>query len=188
MKYFVGLLMLFFLNMSFCASAQKVHFELTTSPSILFDFNTIHKYETGITVLNAITLNLYVEAAAPRFDLYVGAETAVAGEWDVNTTYSNNGLTPTVDMVKVRFRNANSTSQVAGYFDLQDIATPTYIIGTAASDVLVNCPAVGTNAPGKYDTSPGCYKFRVDLKIKPGFTFQSGSYILQIDYVIVEDL
>jgi hypothetical protein len=164
----------------------QVSFDFKTSPHILFDFNTIQKYESGIAYMNAVTLNI---DAGKSFDLYVGAETTNAGKWDVISTYSNIGAEPTIDILEIQFRNANSTSLISGFFQLQDIATPTYIIGSNLSpEADIACPANGTNAAGDYNSNPGCYKFRVDLKIKPGFTYQSGQYYLEVKFVIVEDL
>jgi len=89
----------------------------------------------------------------------------------------------------LQFRNGYNTSQIAGFFPIQDILTPTYVIGSAlAPDGAVACPNMGANQPGSYLTSPSCYKFNVDLKITPGLGYQAGSYSIRIDYLLVEDL
>ncbi len=196
MRYFRLLSLLIFVSLEFTSLAQKVQFDLKTSPNISFDFNTIQKYNTGIVYLNAMTLNLEVEdppapGSAISFDLYVGAEDETLNSttvWHEIQSYSNTGTTPGVDLVQLRFRNTNSTSQVNGFFNLTEYANPTYIIGTPAKDGIINCPLQGTNEAGKYDTNPGCFKFRVDIKIKPDFTYKSGLYELYIHYRIVENL
>jgi hypothetical protein len=138
-------------------------------------------------MMAAVTLNINVTGT--NWDLYVGAETTNTGYWDVASTYSSNGLTPTIDLVELRFRNLNNTSQQSGYFDLTDISSPTYVIGSAAApDPSVSCPGTGTNEPGDYLSNPACYQFKVDLRINPDFSFQAGLYTLTIKYVIVEDL
>ena len=167
--------------------AQSLSFSLKTSPNILFDFNTVQKYLVGITQMNVCELN--IDAVGTQWDLYVGATTAVAGEWDVSSYYSSNGTIPTTDMVELRFRNVAQTAQVPGFFTLQDILSPTYIIGSAISpDVAVNCPGLGTNTPGSYVANPQCYRFNVDMKITPGLDKRAGLYSLRIDYVLVPDL
>jgi hypothetical protein len=187
MKYLlIFVLFVGFLMISKHTDAQSLSFAIKTSPNISFDFNTIQKYSTGITFMNACQLN--VVAVGTEWDLYVGATTTLAGYWDVTSTYSSTGNLPTVDMVKVRLRNTSNTPSILTYFDLKDIMAPTYLIGTLLADPTINCPASETNTAGSYLTSPGCYKFIVDLKIIPGLTFKAGLYSLRIDYIIIEDL
>lgn len=183
------MLLFLFLMMLYPAknTAQSLSFSVKTSPNLLFDFNTVQKYLVGITQINVCELN--IDAVGTQWDLYVGATTAVAGEWDVSSYYSANGTIPTTDMVELRFRNMAQTAQVPGFFNLQDISSPTYIIGSAISpDVAVNCPGVGTNSPGTYVANPQCYRFNVDMKITPGLGNRAGLYSLRIDYVLVQDL
>ena len=173
----------------FNVTGQLVSFELKTSPNINFDFNTIQKYINGITVYNACELNINVSGT--QWDLYVGAITSNAGYWDVNTQHSSEGEDPPISILQLRFTNSSNTSLVPGFFPLRDINSPTYIIGTSsAPDAAVNCPAQGTNTEGDYLTSPGCYKFRVDMKLTPGLdpVYKAGNYQLTIDYVLVQDL
>jgi len=190
--YFMGLkttvlIGFFFVFGVMSLRAQSVNFALTTSPNITFDFNTIQKYETGITIMNACILN--IEASATQWDLYVGATTTNIGYWDVSTTYGTSGTLPTIGILKLQFRNAAATAQVSGFFPLQDRSTPTYIIGSAAApDAAISCPNIGTNTAGNYLTSPSCYIFNVDLRIIPGFTLRPGLYTIRIDYVLMQDL
>ena len=176
------------LNIGFSAEGQSVSFGITSASSnISFDFNTINKYKTGIIFYNAFELN--IDVSGTQWDLYVGATTTVAGDFDVTSTYSSTGTTPPISILKMQFRNSNNTSLMSGFFPLTDISTPTYIIGTsAAPDLSISCPNVGTNVAGSYTTNPGCYKFKVDMKITPGFAYKSGLYTLRIDYILVEDL
>ena len=181
--------MLIMVLVSFTAlRSQSVAFGITSySSNISFDFTKVQQYQTGIVIYNAF--ELLIDVSGTQWDLYVGATTTTAGNWDVTTTYSSAGTLPPVSMLQLQFRNANNTSQVSGFFSLTDIASPTYIIGTAAApDAAVSCPNVGTNQPGNYSASPGCYKFRVDMKIVPGFSYRPGLYTLRVDYVLVEDL
>ncbi|SMO66784.1 hypothetical protein SAMN06265379_104244 [Saccharicrinis carchari] len=183
------ILLLLFLILLYPAknTAQSLSFSAKASPNLLFDFNTVQKYLVGITQMNVCELN--IEAVGTQWDLYVGATTAVPGEWDVTTFYSSNGTVPTTDMVELRFRNVAQTAQIPGFFTLQDILSPTYIIGSAiAPDIAINCPDAGTNTPGSFITNPQCYRFNVDMKITPGLGNRAGLYTLRIDYVLVQDL
>jgi len=179
----IAILMVF---VSSTAKAQSLSFEVVTNPDVEFVFNTIQKYQTGLLAMNAITLR--ITAIGVNWDLYVGAETDISGKWDVVSTYGVNGYDPDVVLLKVRFRNTANTSQEATFFELKDISTPVYIIGSTVSDPAVNCPDTGTNTPGSYLSQPQCYQFNVDLQITPGFTHRPGLYKLNIKYVIAEDL
>jgi len=183
----IVLIGLFFVFGTLGLRAQSVSFALTTSPNITFDFNTIQKYETGITIMNACALN--IEATGTQWDLYVGATTTNMGFWDVSSTYGSSGSLPTIGIMKLQFRNAAATSQMSGFFSLQDRSTPSYIIGSAgAPDAAISCPNLGTNTAGNYLTNPSCYKFNVDLRIVPGFNLRPGLYTIRIDYVLIQDL
>jgi hypothetical protein len=166
--------------------AQSVSFDIKESPNISFVFNTINSYQAGLNIPNANTLKII--ATGTNWDLYVGATTTVPGQWDVIQTYSSTGTLPQTDIVQLRFRNTASTSQISGFFNLLDISTPHYIIGTAGTDPLANCPDMGTNAPGSYISQPQCYQFSVDVRIVPGFGLRPGLYFLRIDYFIIQDL
>lgn len=172
-------------------SAQTVALAGKTSPSVDFTFNTINEYLNGITLSNVLTLN--IDAELTQWDLYVGATTAVPGEWDATTYYSNNGDDPDLNMIEIRFRNQSNTALVSGFFTLTDIITPTDIIGDHlnAPDPAVSCDDVtptGTNMAGDYLSRPGCYRFNVDLRITPGLTYRAGLYTLRIDFILAQDL
>ena len=189
MKQRINTYILFAIVFSFThiGYSQSVSFDLKTSPNIHFNFNTVQKYISGVTIMNACQLN--VNVTGTQWDMYVGTTTSVPGQWDVSSLYSVNGILPPIDILQLQFRNASGTSQVAGFFPIQDISTPTYIIGSAvAPDPAVACPAVGTNEAGNYLASPGCYRFDVDLRVIPGLNLRSGSYSLRIDYILVQDL
>ena len=168
-------------------SAQSLSFALKTSPNVSFSFTTVQQYQSGKTIMDAVSLN--IQSSGTRWDLYVGATTTVAGQWDVVSLYSPSyGIIPTVDILKLQFRNLSSTSLVSGFFSLTDVTAPVYIIGTSLSDLPVSCPATGTNTAGSYLVNPNCYQFKVDMKITPGFSLRPGLYSLRVDYYLVQDL
>jgi hypothetical protein len=170
--------------------SQSVSFDIKSSPNVEFKFHTVGEYQNGIIIPNA--LELKVNVTGSQWDLYVGTTTTAAGSWNAVNTYSSGGAPPTVDMLQARVYNSNGTSQTGGgFFPLTDLSSPTYVIGSNFNNVGINCSdpiPVGTNVPGDYTTSPGCYKFRVDLKITPGFNYRPGLYTLRVDYILIEDL
>ncbi len=165
-------------------------FELKTTPDVKFSFTTIQDYLTGIIKFNVITLN--VKAIGTEWDLYVKTTTNVAGYWDeTGIYYSSSGEKPPVNILELRFNNINKTSNNDNFFPITNL--PTYVIGTSSNDVAIPCGMnQPTNVPGNYIENSSCYKFNVDMKIKPGMSlpnvYRAGIYTLRVDFVIVEDL
>lgn len=170
-------------------SAQSGGFELTTSPNVDFIFNTFEKYENGIVVPHALELNINAQGA--QWDLYMGATTTAAGSWNELSTYSSVGASPIpVNLLQARVYNQGNTQVTGGaFFPLTDVAAPVYIIGSPIDDPGVPCGGgSGVNEAGDYLSSPSCYKFNVDFKIDPGFSYRPGLYTLRVDFYIIEDL
>ena len=179
------------LLLSFKSNGQSLTFESKSSPDIEFNFNTIEKYINGIIVPHALELN--INAIGSEWDLYIGATTTTAGSFNVINSYSTTGLTPPpVSLIQARVYNSSNTPvSGSGFIPLTDIATPLYIIGSAANDPAVGCAdavPTGTNTPGTYVLDPECYKLKVDLKLVPGLNYRPGLYTLRIDFIIIEDL
>jgi hypothetical protein len=171
-------------------SAQSLSFELKSTPDIEFIFNSIDKYNNGIIIPNALELN--VSATGCQWDLYAGVTTVTPGNWNTTVYYSNTGNIPAVSLLHARIYNSANTGLMGGgFFQLADIATPVYIIGSASDDAAVNCSdanPTGTNTAGSYASDPSCYRFRVDLKALPGLDCRAGLYTLRIDFILMEDL
>lgn len=172
----------------FSLLAQSVSFALKTSPNVSFVFDTIDKYNYGIVLPSFVTLK--VETVGTEWDLYVGTTTTTGGVFDVNTTYGTSGISSIpVSILQARVYNASGTSQTGtSFFNLTDIATPVYLIGSAANDPAVACSGSGTNVAGSYTTQPQCYSFKVDLKATPGLNYKAGFYSLRVDFVLIQDL
>jgi hypothetical protein len=172
---------------------QSVSIDLSSSPIVEFEFNTIQKLTYGIAIPNAAIIN--IEAVGTQWDLYVGSVTAVAGTWDNSIYYTSSGNgSPPVSLLQLRVHNLSNTPQISGYVPIEDIATSTLdIIGNhlVSPDPAINCADLiptGTNTAGSYTVDPQCYQFRVDLKVVPGITYRPGLYSLQVEFIIAEDL
>lgn len=168
-------------------AAQELRFELKQNENLNFLFNTIQKYQTGITLMNATTLNVVSENQI--WNLFVFARTQTPGEWDlVGSPYSTQGQHPPIDILELRFDNTFNTAQINDFMPLQEEGNPVYIIGSPNADPAVDCPGQGTNTPGSYFVQPGCFRFTVHIRIRPGFELQPGLYTLEIVYNLMEDL
>lgn len=167
----------------------QVSFELKTSPDVDFTFSTVQQYQSGIVKANALELNVN---ASQNWELYVGAITDVADEWNNSVEYSSGGAEPPISILELRFRNSNSTSLLNGFTPISDVTIPQIVIGDGnlGAGATISCPAQGTNAPGDYLTSPGCYSFDIDMKITPGLSsgYKAGLYQLTIEFLLIEDL
>ena len=171
--------------LSFGSFAQGFQFGLKTSPTENLIFNTIEKYQHGLVQYNFLQLNIESDRT---WDLYVGANTSVQGEWDEDLRYSNSGATPIIDILQLRFRNVQGTAQQDDFFPIRDVNDPVYIIGSDVLDAEKACGVEGANAAGSYLTDPGCYQFNLDLKVTPGFTYRPGLYRMEIVFTLFENL
>ncbi len=190
-RIIVRVIFIFIMSSTKLMHGQSVSFDLKSSPNVDFTFNTIDKYINGITIPHALELDVNVTGS--QWDLYVGTTSITAGSWNIVTSYSSTGISPPpANILQARIYNANNTPVNGGaFFPLTDIATPTYIIGSIANDVGVNCgdaSPIGTNQPGDYTVDPECYRFKVDLKLVPGLSYRPGMYTIRVDFILIEDL
>lgn len=163
---------------------SQVSFELKTSPDVDFTFISVGDYVGGITRFNALKLNV---SSDRRWDLWVKSTSA---NWSVIDAYSLNGTIPDISLLELRVRNASSTPLLSGFFAITDVEQ--YLIGTTLTDLDVACPGAGANVAGSYLTTPSCYEFFVDFRIKPGIDpinyLKPGLYRLEVLFTIIEDL
>ncbi len=180
-----GIIVLFFLFISSLSSAQTLDITITRGASLDFTFNTIRQYTNGVIVPNATEFR--IESTA-EWDLYVGTQTIVPGQWDVIQSYSSAGSsTVPVSILEIRAISPGGTSQQTSFFQMQDFSTPTYLIGSAADDVLTNS-GVGTNAPGDPVNNAFTHRFRIDYRLTPGVNYRPGVYSLTVVFTVAEDL
>lgn len=182
----------FFMIITCAVKAQSVAIEIASDPNVQFNFNTIDQLINGIVIPNAITVNIASDSA--QWDLYTGAVTTVANQWDNVQYYTTSGVgNIPVNILSMRAHNLSNTQLTSGYIPMQDIATSTMdIIGNHLStDPRISCSDannIGTNAPGSFLTDPQCYQFRIDLKASPGIMYRPGTYTMQIVFIIAQDL
>lgn len=171
--------------LAFGVKAQTLNLEITKGTDLSFTFNTIRQYTSGVILGNAteFTIDTTVD-----WDLYVGTETSTAGQWDVIQAYSTAGDSNVpVSILEIRADSPGSTSQQSGFFQLQDISTPIFLIGSMADDPNIGS-GVGTNDPGSSISDPFTHKFRVSYKLTPGMDYAPGLYTLTVLFTVAEDL
>ena len=169
----------------FWSSAQTLDLAITKGTDLVFTFNNMRAYTTGSVLGNAseITVESTVE-----WDLYIGTDTVVPGFWDLIQSYSSAGNDNVpVGIMEVRANSPGLTSQEAAFFPLQDISTPTFLIGSNADDASTGS-GIGTNDSGDPVSDPFTHKFRISYKLTPGFGYSPGIYTMTVLFTLAEDL
>ena len=173
---------LLFTSNAFC---QTLDIAITRGTDLDFTFNSIRHYTNGIIMPNATEFRIDSSA---EWDLYVGTQTNVAGQWDLVTAYSSAGTsTVPVSILEIRAISPGGTSQQNSFFALQDISTPVFLIGSGADDPST-ASGVGTNAPGDSGNDPFTHRFRIDYRLTPGVNYQPGIYALTVVFTLADDL
>jgi len=164
---------------------QTLDIVITKGTDLNFTFNTICDYMNGVITPNATEFQVN---SSSQWDLYVGTQTITPGEWEIMSSYSSAGNSQVpVSILEIRAVTPGGTSQQTSFFQLQDISSPVFLIGSAADDVLVTT-GVGTNQPGDPSSNAFTHRFRIDYRLTPGVDFQPGVYGLTIVFTIAEDL
>lgn len=180
------LVVILFFQFSFLwAYGQTLDLSITKGSDLVFTFNTIRSYTTGAVLGNAseVTVESTVE-----WDLYIGTETTVPGFWDLIQSYSDAGDDNVpVSIMEVRANSPGLTSQEGAFFQLQDISTPIFLIGSNGNDPTTGS-GIGTNDPGDSASDPFTHRFRISYKLSPGFDYSPGIYTMTVLFTIAEDL
>ncbi len=168
-----------------------------------FTFTDFSKYNAGITILSVARLRVKVENKDPidldcswKLRMFIennsGAGTA-ADKWEEITLYGNgNADQPSISDLEVRVNNNCGTPLNTSFRSFTDVNDILNIIEEMLPQVIVpagSCTASGTknvNGPGSYLTNYNEYSFDVDLRFKPGFTYNPGVYKLNIRFRLEE--
>ena len=176
---------LLFLFFTSSLIGQTLDISITRGTDLDFTFNTIRQYINGVVVPNATE---FLVESTVEWDLYVGTQTNVPGQWDLLTSYASAGSSSVpVSILEIRATSPGGTSQQAAFVPLQDISNPVYVIGSGADDILTSS-GVGTNAPGDPVNDAFTHRFRIDYRLIPGMGYTPGVYSLTVVFTLAEDL
>ena len=166
-------------------------------------FRDFSRYNTGITLMSVARLRVKVENKAVvdldcswKLRMFIennsGAGTP-ADKWEEITLYGNgNAQQPLISDLEVRVTNNCGTPLETGFRSFTDVNDILNIIEELVPQVIVPagaCTASGTknvNGPGSYLTNYDEFSFDVDLRLKPGFTYNPGVYKLNIRFRLEE--
>ncbi len=177
----------------------NVELSPNTPVNALFSFDQFRNYQGGMVLSNVATLRINVEHLAvpdPQcsWSLSVMIDNNPASgtpisEWEELSPYGIGvGNNPSIDILEMRVRNNCQTSPMNGVFqsfanhgDILEIiqgALPVTPAGSCTSNV---------NGPGSYLSQPGEYTFNIDLRIRPGFDFDPGIYMINLRFHLEEN-
>jgi hypothetical protein len=176
---------LLLLLVSLSSHTQTIDLTITKGSDLVFSFNTIRAYRSGVIIGNATEISI---ESTVEWDLYVGTQTTVPGFWDLIESYSD-GSTDNipVDILSIRANSSSLTSREADFITLRDVSNPIYLIGTIGNDPTTSS-GVGTNEPGSARLNPLTHRFRASYRLKPGLLYSPGIYSLEVVFTIAEDL
>lgn len=177
-----------------------VEIEQSTASNILMTFDEFSKYNGGYVLNNIAKIKVTVEDKAVidplcswhlsmTIDNNASAGTP-ADEWEELGLYgAGAGQNPTIDALEIRVRNNCATSPINGVFtnftnnmDLIEIIAPMLPV-TPAGGCNLN-----TNGPGNYLTNYDEFTFTIDVRVKPGYVFNPGIFLLNIKFRLEENL
>ena len=181
----------------------SVELQSPTGVDTYMTFTDFSRYNTGITLMSVARLRVKVENKAVvdldcswKLRMFIennsGAGTA-ADKWEEVTLYGNgNAQQPLISDLEVRVTNNCGTPLETGFRSFTDVNDILNIIEELVPQVIVPagaCTASGTknvNGPGSYLTNYDEFSFDVDLRLKPGFTYNPGVYKLNIRFRLEE--
>lgn len=169
---------------------------MTTPGNVDFVFDEMREYISGITLSGKTVLRLKIDEkniglCKWKLIMYIdNIPHPTANEWYPLITYSSNGITPELNLIKVNVYNTCGTPINSGTFQIFD-GNVQYdlipIIDFAGRNLPGDCDGDQVNGPGSYLINYNEFTFTVDYYIKPGYLFQSGAYQIIIRFCLVED-
>lgn len=177
-----------------------VEIEQSSASNVLMSFDNFTKYNGGYVLNNIAKIKVTVEDKAVidplcswhlsmTIDNNAGAGTP-NNEWEQLGLYgAGAGQNPTIDALEIRVRNNCATSPINGTFttftnhmDLIEIIAPMLPV-TPAGGCNLN-----TNGAGSYLTNYDEFTFTIDVRVRPGYDFNPGIFMLNIKFRLEENL
>jgi hypothetical protein len=170
--------------------------------TIDFTFDRFSQYLSGVTYYGATELKLdikkndttNVNPCVWGLKMYVsnGGFPVPNSEWETLASYGASGSSPVLSLIQVRVSNSCQTSPINNTwqnFAATDGDSFTIIddfLGAQVAGGLFGCSGGVTNTEGNYLQNPGEYRFRIDYRIVPLYTYTPGKYELNLKFCLVE--
>jgi hypothetical protein len=202
-------IILLFIFFVFCSKLHaqvhcgSVELFLEEQGNSLFTFNNFTSYESGYPRRTIARLKVRViDKVIPdnlcswHLKLNVDNNGTNASEWEELSLYSDgNGQNPLLNILEIRATNDCMTSEDYSNFvplsdvnDILEIIKP--IIGTLEETDVIdsNSCLQNVNGPGDYLSSYSEYTFKIEIRIKPGMTYNPGTFTLNFNFRLEENI
>ncbi|MDG1803753.1 hypothetical protein [Flavicella sp.] len=208
MRLIVNVIFAFLFFLSITRSNAQIHcgsveLFLEEQGNSAFTFTDFSKYQSGYPRTTIARLKVRVtDKVIPdnlcswNLILTVNNNGANSTEWEVLNHYSDGtGPNPLLSILEVRITNDCMTSEDFSNFvplsdvnDILEIIKP--IIGTLeASDVIPSNSCVkNVNGIGDYISNYSEYTFKIEVRLKPGMTFNPGTFALNFNFRLEENI
>jgi len=164
----------------------------------LFTFNDFSSYEGGFPRTTLARLKVKVEnkpVVDPlcSWNLYLNIDNngAPIDEWEELNLYSNGlGQNPLLSILELKVTNDCETSHIDGNFiALTDVTDIIQIIKPMILDIKpANSCVENVNGPGDYISNYQEFTFKIEIRIKPGMTFNPGRFALTFNFRLEENI
>lgn len=171
-----------------------------SSHFLVDDFST---YAAGVPRTTVARLKVIVNDKSPSLNtcswslvMSLNNNGAPITEWDELNLYSNGlGQNPITDILEIKITNDCSTSDLDGLFvsfpdvtaiNIKDIIEP--IINAADINLPGACGTKNVNGPGSYLTNFQEFTFKIEVRVKPGMSYNPGKFGLTLNFRLQENL
>jgi len=178
-----------------CGSVELM---LENQGNNLFTFNDFSSYEGGFPRTTLARLKVKVEnkpVVDPlcSWNLYLNIDNngAPIDEWEELNLYSNGlGQNPLLSILELKVTNDCETSHIDGNFiALTDVTDIIQIIKPMILDIKpANSCVENVNGPGDYISNYQEFTFKIEIRIKPGMTFNPGRFALTFNFRLEENI
>mgnify|MGYP000622134553 CR=1 FL=1 len=183
-----------------CDGIQLILEEQANSDFLVNDFST---YAAGVPRTTVARLKVIVEDKSPSLNtcswslvMSLDNNGAPITEWEELNLYSNGlGQNPITDILEIKITNDCATSDIDGVFvsfpdvtaiNIKDIIAP--ILNAGDINLPGACGTKNVNGPGSYLTNYQEFTFKIEVRIKPGMSYNPGKFGLTLNFRLEENL
>lgn len=178
------------------AVAGTSEFIMSGSSNVVFEFDKMSEYVSGITISGTTMLRLKIDELVAgsckwKLMMYIDNNGYLPNnEWEPMAYYGVSGDNPELDLIQVKVYNGCGTPLNSGVFQIFAGNIQYDILDVIPDQALINpngtCDGTMINSPGSYLTDYNEYNFIIDYRIIPGYTLRPGNYEIKIHFCLSE--